>query len=121
MARVALTPKAALGPYPSLQPVALSATLTFVGNATAADGVSFPLSQRPQLLIVSNTNGGAQTCTIESVADARGRTGDITTYALAAGAVAIFGPFASEGWRQADGSIYAKGSHADVKFAVVDL
>lgn len=121
MARVALTPKKALGPYPVLPVTALAATLTFVGNATAADGVSFPLALRPQLLIVRNGDSNAQTCTIESVKDSQSRTGDIATYALAAGATAVFGPFAADGWRQTDGSIHAKGSHADVVFAVVEV
>lgn len=121
MARIALTPKQALGPYPALPVTALSATLTFTGNATAGDGVRFPLTGGTQLLLVRNDDSNAATVTIESVADGRGRTGDITTYALAAGAQAVFGPFAADGWRQSTGELHAKGSHADVKFAVVNV
>lgn len=121
MARVDLTPRQALGPYPTLQPAAGSATLTFVGNATAGDGVAFPASGGKQLLLVRNDNAGAQTVTIESIADSHGRVGEITAYSLAAAAQAVFGSFEMDGWRQADGKIYAKGSHADVKFAVVNL
>lgn len=73
------------------------------------------------LVIAHNTGAGAQTVTIESIVDERGRTGEITTYSLAAGDYAVFGPFDLEGWEQADGNLDFKGSHADVKMAVVSL
>lgn len=122
MARTALTALAVLGTFPTLQPTAGTMTPTMTGNATAADGVSFPLTGGRQVLIVDNTNAGGQTFTVESVADEKGRTGDITTYALAAGAIGVFyveGP--AKGWRQADGTLYVKGSHADVKFGMINL
>lgn len=121
MARTALTNLTLLGSYPTLQPVALSATLTLTGNATPADGVSFPMTGGKQVLIVQNTDAGAQTCTIESVPDARKRLGEITAYAMAAGAIAVFGPFEFEGWKQSDGTLYCKGSVAGVKFAMVNV
>lgn len=122
MSRTALTALTALGTFPTLQPTAGSMTVTMTGNATAADGVSFPLTGGRQLLIVNNTNAGAQTFTVESVADEKGRTGDITTYSLAAAGIGVFlveGP--AKGWRQSDGTLYVKGSHADVKFGMVNL
>jgi len=121
MARTALATITTLGSYPVLPVTALAATLTLTGNATPADGVSFPLTGGKQMLIVQNTDAGAQTCTVESVADARGRVGDIATYALAAAAIAVFGPFEAEGWAQTGNLLHCKGSVAGVKFAMVRI
>ena len=73
------------------------------------------------LLFAHNTGASARTITISSLADERGRTGNITTYASAAGEYHVFGPFDLEGWEQTDGKLYFQGSHAEVKFGVVDL
>ena len=73
------------------------------------------------LLVVHNTGAGAQTLTIESVVDDRGRTGNITTYSLAADDHAVFGPFDLEGWEQTGGQLYFTASHAEVEVAVVSL
>lgn len=122
MARLSLTAKAALGSYPTLQPAALAATLTMAAPGVAGDGVAIPWTGAGKnLLLVQNTDVGAQTVTINSTADPQNRTGDITTYALAAGALAVFGPFERAGWVQPDGTIYAVGSHVGVKFAVITL
>lgn len=74
-----------------------------------------------ELVVAHNTNAGAQTVTVSSVVDDMGRTGDITTYSLAADDYAVFGPFGLQGWRQSDGSLYFEASHADVKLGVVKL
>jgi hypothetical protein len=73
------------------------------------------------LLIAHNTDVGAQTVTVSSVADDLGRTGDITTYSLAADDYAVFGPFKVEGWRQTNGKLYFEATDAGVLFAVVKL
>lgn len=73
------------------------------------------------IVIAQNTDVGAQTVTITSYADPYGRTKDITAYSLAADDVAIFGPFGTTGWMQADGYVYLEASAATVKFAVVAL
>lgn len=121
MPRLAVTPKVLPGPYPTLQPGAGTLTVTEAAPGVAADGISFPIVPGKQVLIARNTNAGAQTVTITSVVDARGRSGDITTYSIAAGGIAAFGPFEYEGWRQSDGSVWAVGSHIDVKFVVLQL
>jgi hypothetical protein len=118
MARLALTVKDALGSYPSLPLAANAADLAFEEPAAFADGISF-VPTGHEVLLVWNTTAGALTVTISSVADNRGRTGDITTYSIGADTVAVFGPFSKEGWAQADGSIYAVASAAGVKFTVV--
>lgn len=58
------------------------------------------------LVVVENTDAGAQTVTFTAAPDEFGRAGAITDYSLAAGAVAIFGPFPTAGWRQTDGKLY---------------
>ena len=45
------------------------------------------------LLLAYNAGVGSSTVTINSVANERGRTKDITAEAIAAGAVRVYGPF----------------------------
>lgn len=121
MARLALTAKTLPGSYPTLQPAAGSLTVTEASPVTASDGVSVTLIPKKTMLMVRNTDAGTQTVTITSTTDSLGRTGDITTYSMAAGAIAFFGPFDTDGWRQSDGNLYAVGSHANVKFVALYL
>jgi len=121
MARTTLTPKTLPGSYPSLQPPAGSLTVTEAAPGTASDGVQVTLVPKKTILMARNTNAGAQTVTITSAADSMGRTGDITTYSIAAGGIAFFGPFETDGWRQSDGNLYAVASHIDVKFVALYL
>lgn len=118
MAATALPVQDAPGTRPTLQPTAGSLTATQTAPGTASDGVSFPLDGKT-LIIAHNTNAGAQTVTVDSTPDRNGRTGDITTYSIAAGKVAFFGPFEREGWAQDDGKGLAIGSHVDVKFSAI--
>lgn len=74
-----------------------------------------------ELVIAHNTGVGAQTVTVSSVVDSMGRTGDISTYSLAADDYAIFGPFGTEGWRQAGAKLYFEADSSDVKLGVVKL
>lgn len=67
--------------------------------ADAAQGNAFVLREG-DILFADNTTGGALTVTIDSVADDRGRTGDITAYSIGAGEYAAFGPFGRPGWAQ---------------------
>jgi len=128
MARGAITPFTPLGSYPTLPLVAGSATVV----PTAADAVNLnaaAFGDAEMLLVVAlNTDvANARTITITSVADARGRTGDISTYSIAVAPgsgeskVAIFGPFKREGWIQTDKRLYFEASNAAVKFIVVKL
>lgn len=121
MARTTLTPKTLPGSYPSLQPSAGSLTVTEAAPGTASDGVQVTLVPKKTILMARNTNAGSQTVTITSAADSMGRTGDITTYSIAAGGIAFFGPFETDGWRQSDGNLYAVASHIDVKFVALYL
>lgn len=121
MARLALTVQEPPSAYPVLPLAADDADVTFTAaGAEFADGASFPMTGR-ELLLVRNANAGAQTVTIDSVADSRRRTGDITAYSLAAGEIAAFWINRTEGWRQSDGTLHFEASAADVEFAVIRL
>lgn len=121
MARTTITGKTLPGSYPTLQPSAGSLVVTEYAPGTASDGVQVALIPGKTILLARNTNAGAQTITVTSSADSMGRSGDITTYSLAAGAIVALGPFQTDGWRQTDGNLYAVASHIDVKFSVLYL
>ena len=120
MARTALTKYTALGAFPSLPLGATTADLTLAAadtvnkNQCAATG--------NDLIIAYNSGVSAYTVTVTSAAAANTkRTGDITTYSVAAGAISVFGPFSKNGWMQTDGNLYFEANNAAVKFAVVAL
>lgn len=118
MARQSHTPLTALGTKTD-DYSAGAADLTM----TAADIVNYEevTLTGNELVIAHNTDAGAQTVTISSVVDDMGRTGDISTYSLAADDYAVFGPFGTEGWRQSDGKLYFQASAVTVKLGVVKL
>ena len=116
MTRTLLTKTAMQGPYPVLPVVATSLDL----NLQAAD-VGNSNSFAPSgddILIVQNSGASPYTFTLSSAADALNRTGDITSYSLAAGVVSIF-RVKSMGWVQSDGKVYLAASNAAIKFAVI--
>lgn len=121
MARTALSKVVPTGSYPTLPLSAGAATITL----TAADTVnqnSVPWGNAHRLLVIAqNTGASARTVTITSAADGLGRTGDISAYSIAAGGVAVLGPFERPGWAQADASLYLEANNAEVKFAIVPV
>jgi hypothetical protein len=119
VARLTLTPVVPKGSYPTLPITADSADVVFNVAGTYTDGEGWANTGR-EVLMVQNSGASPYTVTITSVAYL-GRVGDITTYSLAAGEFAIFGPFDPKGWNQADGQVYVAGSNALVKFAVIQL
>lgn len=113
MPRQILTPTVSPGPLPTA-----AAVVTETAENTS-DNSRFAFTGK-ELLIVHNTDVGAQTFTVTSVADEQGRLGHITTEAIAAGAWKVLGPFTTRpGWRQSDGYVYCSASHIGVKFAVI--
>jgi len=75
-----------------------------------------------EIIVARNTGAGAATVTINSVANARGRTKDIVADSIAAGAFHVYGPFRSlDGWRQSGGKLHFEASSADIGFAVINL
>jgi len=118
MARQAHTAFAALGTKTDVYSAG-AADLTM----TAADVANKEeVAQVGKILVVAhNTGASPYTVTVSSVVDGQGRTGDITTYSLAADDYAVFGPFDLEGWRQTGGELYFEASNASVKFGVISL
>lgn len=101
------------GPYPKTL-----TTLTF----TAADntnGNSFRMSGSDLLLINGGAAGG--TYTVQGPENARQRTGNITTNAIAASAIEVLGPFKKlDGWQQSDG-LRVTASASTILLAVIRL
>lgn len=120
MARATLTKITPLGSYPALALVADSADITFTA-ANATDKEQFVMSGN-DLLLAWNTGAGARTVTLTSSADPNNRrTGDITTYSIGAGEIAVFGPFKKDGWVQSGNYMFIEAAHAEVKWAVITL
>ena len=114
MARTPLTKTTAAGSY-NHAGVALTMTAADVGNMN-----SFVATGK-DLLVIHNTAGSDHTFTVTSTADAYGRTKDITTETVSAGAYKIVGPLELTGWVQTDGKIYLAASNAGIKFGIVAL
>lgn len=102
---------------PALQPTANSLDLVF----TAPDdtnGVKF-LAQGNEIVLAQNTDVGAQTFTVVSVADELNRTGDITAYSMGAGEFAQVPIYPQKGFRDSSGYITITVSNVAVKFMVL--
>lgn len=112
-----------LGSNPVLQPTAGSMTLTPIA-ADITNKAKFTVTGK-EILVVVNANASPATVTITSVPDERNRTGDITTYSVAAGdtvpKVMFFGPVQLAGWRQTDGYVYVEASAATLFYGVIRL
>lgn len=119
MARLVLVPiDVVTDPAVALAANALDFVFTNAGGAFV-DGAGFAHTGR-EVLLVRNGNAGAQTVSVSSVGDAKGRKADVTNFSFAAGEFgAIHLPVA--GWRQPDGQLYIAASATDVAFAVLRL
>ena len=118
MARVTLTKQVPLGPYPAL-PLAANA-LDIVQTAADATNKEQFVPSGDDLVIAHNSGASARTVTFTSAPDALNRTGDISTYSIGAGELAMF-RIKQQGWVQSDGRIYIEASHAEVKWSVIQL
>lgn len=108
-----LTKTTAPGRYAS---AGVAVTMT---AADVANGNRF-LASGNDLVIAQNTGAVPRAVTISSVVDEMNRLGDITSEAIAAGAIRVYGPFPADGW--ADGGyILCSADNAEVKFGVVKL
>jgi hypothetical protein len=121
MAILTLTVQNVIAKYPAPPLTANAADFVWTAaGADFADKARFIHTGR-ELILVRNNNVGAKTVTIESVADPKNRTGNITTYSVGAGEYAVFGPFPVLGWRQTTGYLQLAASAADVMFAILRL
>ena len=117
------TPPTAITPIAPLNPIAPVTALSADVLPTAADasnGNSVTLTGR-EIILVLNTDTGSHTVTFTSTPDSQGRSGDITSYAVAAGVYSLFGPFPLNGWLGSNGSMTFSSNSALVKFFVIRL
>jgi hypothetical protein len=118
MTRATITPFTALGAYGTYGAGLADFTLT----AANVSDKNMCVASNNDLIIAYNSDvTNPYTVTISSVADTFGRTGDITSYSLAAGDYVAFGPFRNVGWKQSDGKLYFEANNAAIKFAVIAL
>jgi hypothetical protein len=92
---------------------------TFVA-ADSGNGNQFTASGR-DLIIVHNTDVGAQTLSIASAPDASGRKADVVAYSIAAGAHIDVLITAASLFTQTDGTIQLNASANTVKFLILSL
>lgn len=118
MARQTVDKQIPLGPYPTLPVGAGTMTLT----ETAADATNKEqfVPSGDDLVIAHNTGASPYPITFTSVADELKRTGDVSSYSLAAGAIAAF-RIKKPGWMQPDGKVYIEAGNAAIKWAVLQL
>lgn len=115
MARQTDTPIQLDGPYPSdLELTAV--TWTAVDNS---NGDQVVLTGQ-EILLFRNDNASSRTVTITSVADEKGRTGNLTL-SLNNGEYAAFQATKVGGWLQSDGNLYFTASGGDVYVAILKL
>lgn len=119
MARTTLTRTTLLGPYPSLQPAADA--LDEVWTAADVANKNQFLLDGPVILQFWNSGASPYTVTLTSAVDPMNRSGDVTTYSLAAGDIAGIDLRQTTGWRQSDGYMYLEASNAAVKFNIIRL
>lgn len=110
---------------PTLNPApgaaANSLDFNFTAPAVAVDGIDFVAQGNEVIEILNGHATTAQTFTIASKADALGRTGDLTTYSLAAGeSVAL--RLSTFGWADpSTGKILITMSDVTVKVRVMRI
>ncbi len=115
MSRALITPTVAPGPYAAAG-IALNLQASDAGNHNYA-----PSTGRDLIVAYNTEVSTVRHVTINAAPDTFGRSVDIATEAIAAGAVRVWGPFPALGWKQADGSLYFTSDNASVKFAVIQL
>jgi hypothetical protein len=119
MARTTLTAQLLGISYPVLPIAAGSADLVWTA-ANVADRNDAALVTGKTVLFARNVGATSHNVVITSSADSFNRTGDLGPYALAAGKVARFGPFLSNGWDHT-GRLQFEADSADVQLAVVSI
>lgn len=116
-----LTTQTMRSPFAAV-PTAGQIHFTFAAGNTGGDTIT--VTGRELVLIYNSHATTAYTFTISSTVDANNRTGDITTYSLAAGEFAYFtGTLTNAaGWKNAStGLLSVTVSNAAIKWAVLQL
>lgn len=110
---IALPRLAAQGPYPTTM-----ADLTWTAGDPA--GVTLKVGSKDLILVRNVHATTAQTATIVSPADDKGRSVTITK-SIAAGAFAFLGPLPPTHWVNSSGLLTITPSTVDLQFAVIAL
>jgi hypothetical protein len=119
MPRTNIAAQVTPGAYPVLPITPDARDVAFVG-ANVADGNDTTLVAGKTLVLVRNVDVGAHTVTFTSAADSLNRKGDITSYSVGAGDVALFGPFTTIGWA-VGGRLQINGDNVNIEIAVITL
>jgi hypothetical protein len=119
MPATVINPASLIGSYPTLPIAAGGADIAFTA-ADVTNGNQTPLTNSKTVIIAYNTDTVAHHVTISSVADSLSRTGDITSYSVAADKVSAFGPFQTTGWANSGNLLFSADS-ALIGFAVINL
>lgn len=107
------------GPYLAEGVTPQMTTLTFTAWGGSGND-TFPVGTNGTLLIVQNTDAGAQTITISSTADSQGRKADITTFSIAASGI-VARVFKPSGWENSLGSQLVEWTASDVGVEIVAI
>lgn len=119
MGRTTLTRTTPLGPYPALPVAADSMDVVMTGaDITNSNQI---LLDGPMIVLAQNTDASARTVTLTSSPDPQNRSGDITSYSIAADEIAAFKIDQISGWRQSDGFLYLAANNALVKLGAIRL
>lgn len=96
-------------------------SLNLAWQTATAGGEKFTCTGR-EILLMRN-DSGTNTVTITSVANAKGRSENLTAYEITGTEIAVWtGGLTNEaGWKQTDGTIIATASSTNVSFAVLKL
>jgi len=84
-----------------------------LGNAVKCTG--------KEILVMRNTDAGAQTVTIDARPDAYGRDGTITDYSIPAGETHLSDILTEEAFEQDDGMIHINASDALLELGVIRI
>lgn len=110
-----------LGPYPSLPVAALALDLTWQA-ADTSNLNQFLLGQGKYIILARNVHATTPfTVTLTSAPDDFKRSGDISTYSIAAGKQIAFLVDKQAGWVQTDGMFYLQASGTSIEFCVLKL
>lgn len=88
--------------------------------STGDDGNQFTLTGN-EIVLFHNTDTSGHNITVTSVDDKYGRSEDISSESIAAGAIKAFGPVRLQGWLQTDGNLYLSADNTSVEIGVLRI
>jgi hypothetical protein len=119
MSRTNIATQTPKGPYPAGGVVSALALDLAWAAADVSNHNEFVYTGR-EILLVWNTDTASHNLTLTSAPDEHGRSGDIGSYAVAAGVVSAFNfRSGSAGWLESDGHVYFQADDATMKFAII--